>query len=311
MVYNNKQTPLLSKALSGKQLANSPAFSEEIKAIQSLAALPEEYYAVFYQTPLENFLAIYQVIDKTLIQQKLNGIIKALKMRRSYNLPLGVKPEEIREKKDLWTYAIFVAALLYKLPDITQYNILYREKNSRASYTQWNPYLGAIKEGNEYQIKTLSNDNKAWIPPTLFPVILTQPCITWLYNQPEAFNSTLELITSPDQNTPLGHLMINSHHQSSQQKHIGHDLYTLIMSAINDKLSHSDKLHNYLCLTHGGYAIAIPDIFNYYSAIKSEDSKVIEECFYSLDIHKPSTYKVTFPNIGKKEAILIDNNDSA
>ena len=105
--------------------------------------------------------------------------------------------------------------------------------------------------------------------------------------------------------------MINSHHQSSQQKHIGHDLYALIISAINDKLSHSDKLHNYLCLTHDGYAIAIPDIFNYYSAIKNEDSKVIEECFYSLDIHKPSTYKVTFPNIGKKEAILIDNNDSA
>jgi hypothetical protein len=134
----------LSIAFTGKQLASSPPFYEDIETIQSLVALPNEYYSAFYKIPLENFLAIYQVLDIGHIQLKLKRIIKALKIRRSYNLPLGVKPEDVREKKDLWTYVIFVSALLYNLPDITRYKILHKNPNNIHDYTLWNPYLGAI-----------------------------------------------------------------------------------------------------------------------------------------------------------------------
>lgn len=302
----------LSLSFTGKQLAHSPYFYKEIKTIQSLVALPDEYYSIFYQPPLNNLLAIYQVIDKEHMQLKLHGIIKALKIRRSHNLPIGVKPEDVREKKDVWTYTIFVAGLLYNLPDITQYKVLCKPPKSEQGYIHWNPYLGAIKEGYYYQTQKISDSDTNLISLTLFPVIFSQQCITWLYSDSDAFSSTLELITSPSQESTLGHLIISSHNESSyysQQEHIGHDLYKLITNAMNGKLSKSDKLHNYLCLTHDGYAIAIPDIFHYYSTIKDEDSKMVEGCFYSLDVHKPSTYKVTFPNIGKKEALLLIDND--
>jgi hypothetical protein len=301
----------LSIAFTGKQLASSPPFYEDIKTIQSLVALPNEYYSAFYQTSLENFLAIYQVLGIEHIQLKLKRIIKALKMRRSYNLPIGVQPEDVREKKDLWTYVIFVSALLYNLPDITRYKILHKSPDKIHDYTLWNPYLGAITAGHYYMTKKNPGTDTHLISPTLFSVILTQHCITWLYSEPEAFNRTLELITSPNQDTILGNLIISSHNQSSQKKHIGHDLYSLIIDVTQGNIDSSDKVHNYLCLTHDGYAIAIPDIFNYYSTVKKEDPKEIEECFNSLETHKPSNYKVTFPNIGKKDAIILTDNEKS
>ncbi len=293
------------KVSSGAELAVAPQFTEYLTAIQSLAALPNEHYRIFYQAPLEKFLAIYQPFPIDTIQLKLSNVINALKLRRSHNLPLGVKPEDVREKKDIWTYAVFVAALLYKLPNIASYTVLYKKTGSSKGYQRWNPYLGEITSGCDYMIKSHSKNDNSLMSSTLFPILFNQQCIAWLYSDQDAFHSMLELVLSSNPESVLGQLMINSHSQSSQKSHIGHDLYFLLTEIAKGNIDHSDKVNNYISLTHEGYAIAIPDIFNYYSAMKKEDAKVIEQFFYSLDKHKPSNYKVTFPNIGKKEAILL------
>jgi len=301
MFSNNPQ-----KASSGAELAKAPQFIEYLVAIQSLAALPNEHYRIFYQAPLEKFLAIYQPLPIETIQLKLSNVINALKLRRSHNLPLGVTPEDVREKKDIWTYTVFVAALLYKLPDIANYIILCKKTGSSKSYQQWNPYLDEITSGYDYIIKSHSkNDNNSLMSSTLFPILFNQQCITWLYSEQDAFRCMLELVLSSNPESVLGQLMTNSHSQSSQKSHIGHDLYFLLIEIVKGNIDRSDKVNNYISLTHEGYAIAIPDIFNYYGAMKKEDAKVIEQCFYSLNKHKPSNYKVTFPNIGKKEAVLL------
>ena len=77
-------------ALSGCQLAQSEHFVEYIEAIRSLVALPEEHYALFYQAPLETFLALLQVMPCRNIQQKLECVANAFKLRRLHNLPQGV-----------------------------------------------------------------------------------------------------------------------------------------------------------------------------------------------------------------------------
>lgn len=293
------------KAIAGDELAKAPQFIEYLTAIQSLAAIPNEHYSIFYQAPLEKLLAIYQPFPIDTIQLKLSNVINALKLRRSHNLPLGVKPENVREKKDIWTYVIFVAALLYKLPDIIDYTVICKNTRNSKGYQRWNPYLGEITSGYDYIIKSHSTNNNSLMSSTLFPILFNQQCITWLYSDQDAFHCMLELVLSSNPESTLGQLIINSHSQSSQKSHIGHDLYFLLTEIAKGNIDRSDKVNNYISLTHDGYAIAIPDIFNYYGATKKEDAKMIEECFYSLDKHKPSSYKVTFPNIGKKEAILL------
>jgi len=297
-------------ATTGALLAQAPSFIDHIETIQSLVALPSEHYTLFYQTPLENFLAIYQPLPVDKIQLKLNNVIKALKLRRSHNLPLNVKPEDVREKKDIWTYTVFTAALLYKLPDIINYRILHTDKENSESYTLWNPYTGAIRSGHYYQVDVQPVKNKASMALTLFTTLFNQPCTTWLYSDPVAFNHILELILSPDPKSTLGHLIISSHNQSSQKHHVGHDLYYLLIEIIKGNIEGSDKINNCISLTHDGYAIAVPDIFNYYSSIIKEEASIIEECFYSLKKHTPSNYKVNFTNIGKKDALFIVDTEA-
>lgn len=302
MLLTKDNSPI---ALSGATLANHPDFIQYMKAIRSLAALPDEHYLLFYQSPLEKFLAIYQVLTKDQIQLKLRSIIKALKVRRNYNLPIGVKPEEVREKKDFWTYLIFTASLLHKLPSITQHAVAYKNSIHSTHYEHWNPYAGAIKPGHRYTIKSSLSNNTNLTSSTLLPIIFNQRCIAWLYSDLKAFNDMLELVIAPVPGTVLGDLIISSNNQSNQNTHIGHELYLLLIEAKEGNIDNSDKVYNYICLTHDGYAIAVPDIFNYYSALRKEDSNIIKECFYALNVHTQSNHKVTFPNIGKKEAMIL------
>lgn len=292
-------------AATGSELAENIHYSDYIKEIQSLVALPNEYYSTFYKLPLENFLAIYQPCDIDLIQLKLKNVIKALKLRRPHNLPFEVKPEDVKGYKDIWTYVIFIAALLYKIPDLTEYAIAYKKPDIDNAYKMWNPFTGAITPGYVYIVKNNSNKYKNLAPLTLLPLLLSHECTSWLYSDSAAFNCMLELSISPDPESILGSLIIDSNNQYNQKNHIGHELYFLLTEVMNKNIDRYDKIHNYICQTNDGYAIATPDIFNYYSASTNVESKVIEECFYSLNLYKKPAYKVTFPNIGKKDAVIL------
>jgi len=292
-------------AVSGNLLSKKLEYVDLLKEIQSLVALPEEYYSIFYTLPLENFLALYQLCNVDKVQLKLKNIIKALKLRRTHNLPFGVKPEDVKGYKDIWTYVIFVASLLYKIPDITEYSAVHKSPEVNSAYKVWNPYSGAIKSGDSYIVRPNSNIYKNLTPLTLLPILFDQHCTAWLYSDLDAFNCMLTLAISPEPKNILGRLIIDSNNQSNQEKHIGHDLYFLLIEAVKKNIVSSDKINNYVCRTNDGHAIAIPDIFNYYSVNRKVSSAVIEECFYSLEKHRKSSYKVTFPNIGKKEAIIL------
>lgn len=297
------------KAVSGAELAKAPRHIEYLTTIQSLVAIPNEHYRIFYQAPLEKFLALYQTFPVSTVQLKLSNVINALKLRRSHNLPPGVKPEDVREKKDVWTYAIFVAALLYKLPNLSDYSVVVK-KTDKDNYQQWNPYLGEIRPGDKYISDPQSTNHNSLMSLTLLTILFNQQSICWLYSEQDAFHTMLELVLLSNPESTLSQLMINSHKRSHEQSHIGHELYFLLTEIAKNSIDPSDKINNYIAQTPDGYAIAIPDIFKYYSATKKEDVKIIEECFYSLEKHKPSSYKVTFPKIGKKEAVLVELDES-
>ena len=89
-----------------------------------------------------------------------------------------------------------------------------------------------------------------------------------------------------------------------QAQHLGQGLYNFIKESKQGNIKPSDKIHSFINLTHEGYAIAVPDIFNVFSTRKNANPKAVEACFYALNKHKASSYTVTFP-IGKKKSVIL------
>ncbi|MGH1486974.1 MAG: TraI domain-containing protein [Cellvibrionaceae bacterium] len=294
-------------AYSGENLLKKELYSRYVEHIKSLVALPNEYFSLFYKQPLEVFLAIYQVVGTSTIKQQLQAVVDALKLRRSYILPIGSKPEDIGKEKDVWTYAIFVAALLYRLPNLSEFEVTYKDKSDQ--HVKWNPYHSLIPQGSLYTIKKLPTRGHGLMPITLLSLIFNHSCLNWLYNNNEAFNTVLELSTTPDINSPLGRLVINSHHQITTENSLescGKELYETVKRAINNIIDSTDKIHLYICATSKGYALAIPDIFKYFGSQNNIDWKTLQTDFLSSQYHKNSTSeKVTFPGLGKREAIFL------
>lgn len=82
-----------------------------IQKIQILVGVTQADFKKLYVTPLERF-SIYQ---ESLIKHKehdIEVVIKALKRRRGYLLPIGADSETSFREAEEWTYAIFIAALL-------------------------------------------------------------------------------------------------------------------------------------------------------------------------------------------------------
>ncbi len=80
----------------------SPAESE----LANIAAVTDEVFYKFYRPPLMNFLRLFETeID---IYTRL---FQSLRLRESVILPSGSDPHIVAERRDAWTYGVFLAAL--------------------------------------------------------------------------------------------------------------------------------------------------------------------------------------------------------
>ena len=97
--------------------------SREIKTIQQLAGVPKAHWRTLYMEALLAFAGYVQQLPASeahhhpgaggLLGHTLEVVIQALRLRRGHLLPQGADAEAITEKKDLWSYAVFSAALLH------------------------------------------------------------------------------------------------------------------------------------------------------------------------------------------------------
>ena len=88
-----------------------------------------------------------------LLEHCLEVVIHALSIRRGHLLPQGADAEEITAKKDLWTYAIFTAALLHDIgkPLMDQAVTLY-DRDGRELGT-WDALTAPMNGDGWYRIR--------------------------------------------------------------------------------------------------------------------------------------------------------------
>lgn len=146
-------TPDAVSRLTPKELL--AAHVSLLNEVEELAGVPREFYRRYYETALHNYANFVQQLPASenhhhatlggILQHGLEVSVNALKLRRAYLLPPGATPEMVIQKQDLWTYAIFSAALCHDLskPAVDQTVALF---DAEGKESQWVPWKGPMPE---------------------------------------------------------------------------------------------------------------------------------------------------------------------
>jgi integrating conjugative element relaxase (TIGR03760 family) len=125
-----------------------------VNRIEELVGVPAAYFKQYYLTALHHYAKFVQQLPASeahhhahaggLLEHTLEVIVTALSLRQGYLLPPGAAVEELVHLKDVWTYAVFAAALCHDLakPAVDQNISLFNEQGQ--SIGLWDPWAGDI-----------------------------------------------------------------------------------------------------------------------------------------------------------------------
>lgn len=128
--------------LDGESLFLHLSLHTRIRAIRRKVGIDPQRFDAMYIVPIQRFCELVQLIPASqayhhafpggLIVHTLTVVEYAIQERRKHTLPLASEPEIIEAQKNLWTFAVFVAALLHDMGKaVTMVNYI-NLKNERA-----------------------------------------------------------------------------------------------------------------------------------------------------------------------------------
>ena len=207
-----------------------------ISRIEELAGVPATYFKEYYLAPLHHYARFVQQLPASevhhhahaggLLAHTLEVISTALSLRQGYLLPPGAAVEALVHLKDVWTYAVFTAALCHDLakPAVDQTVSLYDVDGQ--SIGRWDPWRGDL-DGNAdtqwYGVEFVRNRSyrlheKASL--LLVHRIIPATGLTWLASDRQAFAAWCGCISGDtSQADVLGEIISLADRQS-----VGHSL---------------------------------------------------------------------------------------
>ena len=182
-----------------------------VNRIEELAGVPEAHFRRFYLACLENYAAFVQQLPASeahhhghvggMLDHALEACIDALTLRQGYLLPPGTQAEDIVNKKDLWTYAVFTGSLCHDLakPAVDQVINLYDTMGiSIGLWDPWHGNMAAIKDAWYYGIQFVNKreyrlHEKAAL--LLVGRIIPTCGLSWLAGDRQAFSCWLSCLS--------------------------------------------------------------------------------------------------------------------
>ncbi len=189
---------LSSRALLASRIA-------AINQIEELAGVPATHFQQYYLSPLHHYARFVQQLPASeahhhahvggLLDHTLEVIITALSLRQGYLLPPGAAIEELVHRKDVWTYAVFAAALCHDLakPAVDQKVSLYDSLGQAIGvWDSWCGDLDSNATAHWYGVEFVRNrtyrlHEKASM--LLVHRILPTSGLTWLASDRQVFSA--------------------------------------------------------------------------------------------------------------------------
>ena len=138
-----------------------------IAQINELAGLSNTNFEHFYLSAIQNYARFVQQLPASevhhhaglggMLTHALEVSVFALKIRRSYLLSESGGAEEISQKQDLWTYAVFIAALCHDLAKVAVDQVLtiYDENHQQQKWEPWSQFID--EQGQWYTSEFIRN----------------------------------------------------------------------------------------------------------------------------------------------------------
>ncbi|MBN2907822.1 MAG: TraI domain-containing protein, partial [Rhodobacteraceae bacterium] len=192
-----------------------------LNRIEELAGVPRSYYQRYYQAALQQYARFVQQLPASeahhhagpggLLAHGLAVAAAALKIRRGHLLPPGASAETIDQQQDLWTYAVFTAALCHDLgkPAADQAVTLYDDQGNAWPWSPWTGHMAAPAKwyGNEFRRgRVYGLHEKAAL--LLVNRIVPPEGLAWLSGEVGAFAAWLACVAGDTDNAgPFGEIV--------------------------------------------------------------------------------------------------------
>ncbi|MEW8322371.1 MAG: MobH family relaxase [Candidatus Thiodiazotropha taylori] len=156
-------------------------YQAQLSRIRQLTSIPDGHYNKLYNDLIQRLAELVQLLPASeahhhahaggLLQHSLETAEAALRIRQSYLLPQGGIPEQQSLKADLYTYAVFTAALLHDIGKPLADQLIHIHR-ADGRVDEWAPLGGPMSIGSNYSI-TFRRDRKYQIHEKL-PLLLVQ-----------------------------------------------------------------------------------------------------------------------------------------
>ena len=200
-----------------------------LRQIHRLLSVPAIPLNELYQTAIVNYARFVQQLPASeahhhsgpggMLDHALEVVTHALTIRRGYLLPPGANPERLAQEQDLWTYAVFSAALLHDIgkPVVDQCITLFDAK--RHPLGHWDPWQGSMVErGLWYRVDFVRKRNHRLherVGPLLARMILPSTGISWLASNPEVLTQWIAAISGDtNESGILGEIILRADGES-------------------------------------------------------------------------------------------------
>ena len=178
-----------------------------IDSIYHQSHVPKEHFKRLYLYSIERLAIWVQNLPASqnhhhsnrggFLLHTLEVVEIAIKRRNTKMLPIGANAEKQNEKKDLWTFAIFVAALLHDIgKTISDVDIMLYDAKHKA-LGKWSPWFGQMSDVSDakyYQYQYNASrkyQQHSLLPLTLLSQFINPVAIDWMQKESDLFTLLL------------------------------------------------------------------------------------------------------------------------
>ncbi len=255
-----------------------------------------------------------------MLDHGLEVVAHALTTRRGHLLPPGANPERLAREQDLWTYAVFSAALLHDIgkPVVDQCVTLFDAKLH--PFGNWDPWQGPMVErGVWYRVDFVRKRNHGLherVAPLLSRMILPSVGVSWLASNPKVLTQWIAAINGDtDEPGILGEIILRADGESVA-RNLGAGNHVQLPSARIKPLHERLLIGLRYLLDQGALPLNVNGAAGW--AYRDDLWLVVKRCLDSLREHLQTEGQPGIPSRNdrlmdelQQNAILIPNGDKA
>lgn len=197
--------PLLrSKELLG--LAGRPGL---LRQIDRLLSMPRSHLESLFHATISSYARFVQQLPASeahhhagsggMLDHGLEVVANALALRRGYLLPPGAEPERLARSQDLWTYAVFTAALLHDIGKVAVDQRLFLFDTRKRPLGIWDPWQGPMDRPIAWYrvefVRGRTHGLHERVAPLLARFIVPATGISWLTSDREVLAAWVATIS--------------------------------------------------------------------------------------------------------------------